>query len=138
MSNVPNDSPMYNRWQDQALLEGPQTRRRDLALILRSVQDFISGFRALHFVGPCVTVFGSARFNEGHEYYELGPSCWQRAESTRLHGDDRRWARADGSRQPRRQRGGWALGGVLDQVVRRGTDEPVSGSLGGGALLLRA
>ena len=22
------------------------------------------GFRALHFVGPCVTVFGSARFNE--------------------------------------------------------------------------
>ena len=55
------DSPMYNRWQDQALLEDPQTRRRDLGLILRSLQDFISGFRALHFVGPCVTVFGSAR-----------------------------------------------------------------------------
>ena len=72
MSNVPKDSPVYNRWQDQALLEGPQTRRRDLGLILRSLQDFISGFRALHFVGPCVTVFGSARFNEGHEYYELG------------------------------------------------------------------
>ena len=57
---------MRNGWQDQALLEGPQTRRRDLGLILRSVQDFVSGFRALHFVGPCVTVFGSARFNEGH------------------------------------------------------------------------
>lgn len=32
------------------------------------------GFRALHFVGPTVTVFGSARFNEGHPYYELGRS----------------------------------------------------------------
>jgi hypothetical protein len=29
------------------------------------------GFRALHFVGPCVTVFGSARFPEGHRHYEL-------------------------------------------------------------------
>ena len=30
------------------------------------------GFRALHFVGPCVTVFGSARFNADHPYYDLG------------------------------------------------------------------
>jgi uncharacterized protein (TIGR00730 family) len=30
------------------------------------------GFRALHFVGPCVTVFGSARFKPDHPYYELG------------------------------------------------------------------
>ena len=33
--------------------------------------DFVSGFRGLAFVGPCVTVFGSARFHEGHEYYGL-------------------------------------------------------------------
>jgi len=26
----------------------------------------------LHFVGPCVTVFGSARFKTDHPYYELG------------------------------------------------------------------
>ncbi len=31
------------------------------------------GFRALHFVGPCVTVFGSARFKADHPYYEQGP-----------------------------------------------------------------
>jgi uncharacterized protein (TIGR00730 family) len=30
------------------------------------------GFRRLHFVGPCATVFGSARFKEGHPYYALG------------------------------------------------------------------
>ena len=31
----------------------------------------IYGFRKLHFVGPCVTVFGSARFDEGHRYYAM-------------------------------------------------------------------
>jgi len=59
-------------WEDRILLEGPQTRWRDLALVLRSVRDFIRGFRALTFAGPCVTVFGSARFGKGHEYYKLG------------------------------------------------------------------
>ena len=34
--------------------------------------EFVRGFRALHFVGPCVTVFGSARFAEDHPYYRLG------------------------------------------------------------------
>lgn len=33
--------------------------------------EFIRGFRTLHFVGPCVTVFGSARFHEDHPYYQL-------------------------------------------------------------------
>lgn len=56
---------------DVVLLEGPHSRRRELALVLRTVRDFIAGFRVLHFVGPCVTVFGSARFREGHQYYEL-------------------------------------------------------------------
>ena len=63
--------PHGNGWEDRALLEGPQTRRKDLGLVLRSVRDFVRGFRVLHFAGPCVTVFGSARFNEGHQYYQL-------------------------------------------------------------------
>ncbi|MGH7890440.1 MAG: TIGR00730 family Rossman fold protein [Thermodesulfobacteriota bacterium] len=40
--------------------------------------EFIKGFRKLHFVGPCVTVFGSARFTESHPYYELGRVLGQR------------------------------------------------------------
>ena len=40
--------------------------------MLRTVLDFIRGFRALHFVGPCVTVFGSARFDESHPEYAVG------------------------------------------------------------------
>jgi uncharacterized protein (TIGR00730 family) len=55
--------------EERILLEGPHSRRRELRLVLRSVRDFIAGFRALHFAGPCVTVFGSARFTEGHAAY---------------------------------------------------------------------
>jgi uncharacterized protein (TIGR00730 family) len=40
-------------------------------MILRTLREMITGFRALHFVGPCVTVFGSARFPETHPYYKF-------------------------------------------------------------------
>jgi len=39
--------------------------------VLGIAAEFIRGFRRLHFVGPCVTVFGSARFQESHPYYAL-------------------------------------------------------------------
>ncbi|MEY3367511.1 MAG: hypothetical protein RI973_666 [Bacteroidota bacterium] len=51
-------------------LEGPKSRHTELSFALRVVWQFIKGFRALHFVGPCITVFGSARYREGHPYYE--------------------------------------------------------------------
>jgi uncharacterized protein (TIGR00730 family) len=53
-------------------LQGPQPRRKELVRAVRIFLEFIRGFRALHFVGPCVTVFGSARFKEDHPYYTLG------------------------------------------------------------------
>lgn len=56
---------------DRVLLEGPHSRFQELRLLLRAGRDFIRGFRALHFVGPCVTVFGSARFDEHHRYYAM-------------------------------------------------------------------
>jgi uncharacterized protein (TIGR00730 family) len=40
-------------------------------MLLRIFREFFRGFRKLHFVGPCVTVFGSARFKEDHPYYGL-------------------------------------------------------------------
>jgi uncharacterized protein (TIGR00730 family) len=52
-------------------LEGPQSRWAEFTFTIKTMLDFIRGFRALHFAGPCVTVFGSARFNEHHEYYKL-------------------------------------------------------------------
>jgi hypothetical protein len=55
------DAIDIDRTDDRVLLEGPYSRRKELFLVLRAVRDFIAGFRALHFSGPCVTIFGSAR-----------------------------------------------------------------------------
>jgi len=52
-------------------LHGPQHRGSELIRVLRIAAEFIRGFRALHFVGPCVSVFGSARFGPSHPYYAL-------------------------------------------------------------------
>jgi uncharacterized protein (TIGR00730 family) len=56
---------------DRVLLEGPHSRFQELILLARAGRDFVRGFRGLHFVGPCVTVFGSARFDEHHKYYAM-------------------------------------------------------------------
>lgn len=51
-------------------LEGPQSRWAEFQFTFRALKDFIRGFRTLHFAGPCVTIFGSARFDENHPYYK--------------------------------------------------------------------
>ncbi len=53
-------------------LEGPKSRGSELIYIFKVAYQFFKGFRKLHFVGPCVTVFGSARFTPEHKYYQLG------------------------------------------------------------------
>ena len=40
-------------------------------MLFHIAREFVRGFRMLHFVGPCVSVFGSARFREDHPYYGL-------------------------------------------------------------------
>lgn len=50
-------------------LEGPRSRWEELKFTFRILGETIKGFRTLHFVGPCVTVFGSARFKEDHKWY---------------------------------------------------------------------
>ena len=55
---------------EQSFLSGPQPRIVELWRAFRIFTSIIRGFRALHFVGPCVTFFGSARFKEDHPYYE--------------------------------------------------------------------
>ena len=52
-------------------LEGPRSRWEDFKFVIKVLIEFIKGFRALHFVGPCVTIFGSARFGEDSPYYQL-------------------------------------------------------------------
>ncbi len=52
-------------------LRGPQSRWEEFWFTIKVLIEFVRGFRALHFVGPCVTFFGSARFGEDHPYYSL-------------------------------------------------------------------
>ncbi len=64
--------------EERFFLEGPRSRHRELHSVLSIVWELVKGFRALHFVGPCVTVFGSARFKEDHPYYALARTVGQR------------------------------------------------------------
>jgi uncharacterized protein (TIGR00730 family) len=64
--------PNTGESEDQYFLEGPHSRVREFRFAFKVFLEFIRGFRVLHFTGPCVTVFGSARFGEGHPYYTQG------------------------------------------------------------------
>jgi uncharacterized protein (TIGR00730 family) len=52
-------------------LQGPAPRKHEFWQAFRMFRELVYGFRKLHFVGPCVTVFGSARFDEHHRYYGM-------------------------------------------------------------------
>ncbi len=53
-----------------SFLKGPRSRWAELSFTFRVARQFIKGFRKLHFVGPCITVFGSARFAEDNPWYQ--------------------------------------------------------------------
>lgn len=57
--------------KEASFLEGPHSRWKEFSYLMHVMKEFIHGLRKLHFVGPCVTVFGSARFKETHPYYEM-------------------------------------------------------------------
>lgn len=57
--------------EEQKFLEGPRARWKELKYVGGVIMQFLKGFRSLHFIGPCVTVFGSARFDENHQYYKM-------------------------------------------------------------------
>lgn len=65
----PPIQPLLTDTLTQAL-DGPKDRQSELRFVFEIGWQFLKGLRTLHFVGPCVTVFGSARFREGHSYYE--------------------------------------------------------------------
>jgi len=58
-----------NSKQEIRFLEGPQSRWSEFVFSVKVLFEFIKGFRTLHFAGPCVTIFGSARFGEDHPTY---------------------------------------------------------------------
>lgn len=57
--------------EERAFLDGPRNRFKELWFTFKVQYQFIRAFRKLHFIGPCVTVFGSARFDKNNTYYKL-------------------------------------------------------------------
>lgn len=66
---IPAEQPGRRR-EERKYLEGPQGRGFELRHAFRVLREYISALRALHFLGPCVTVFGSARLGEETHSYE--------------------------------------------------------------------
>ena len=73
MDNPPKQPKPKVRSSQQEIrfLQGPHSRKFELLRLGRISWEFLRGFRKLHFIGPCVTFFGSARFTEDHPYYAL-------------------------------------------------------------------
>jgi uncharacterized protein (TIGR00730 family) len=69
---------MRQNHTERRFLAGPASRLAELRRALRIFAELLRGFRALHFLGPCVTVFGSARFQEGNPHYELAREMGRR------------------------------------------------------------
>src|SRR4051812_37013626 len=74
----PPGSALWRAWstaahalEDFKLLQGPRRRLEEAARLLRINREFMRGFRAFPSAGPCVTIFGSARFPPDHQYYAL-------------------------------------------------------------------
>ena len=51
-------------------LDGPHSRWQEFKFAFSVFLELIKGVRSLHFIGPCVTIFGSARFNDKNQYYK--------------------------------------------------------------------
>jgi len=80
MSNKQNDNdPMDQEFtwerrltlEDKTFLRGPRKIHRELIRAFKIFLESARGFFAFRHITNCVTVFGSARFHEYHEYYKL-------------------------------------------------------------------
>lgn len=70
---IPPKEPVY--------LEGPKSRGYELLFAWNVFREIIRAIRCLHFIGPGITVFGSARFKEDHKYYECAREFGKRIAS---------------------------------------------------------
>jgi uncharacterized protein (TIGR00730 family) len=57
--------------EEREFLVGARTVNHEMRRLKRINAEFEKGFSRLLHIGPAVTVFGSARYREGHRYYEL-------------------------------------------------------------------
>src|SRR6195952_1853274 len=76
-----NDQPIIAPKQP-LYLDGPHSRGFELRFALKVFWKILEGNRKLYFIGPCITIFGSARFQEDHRYYQAARSIGARIAKT--------------------------------------------------------
>ncbi len=67
-----------SREEEKEFLRGGRDQPQELATAGRVFLEFVKGFRTLRDIGRCVTVFGSARFDEDHRYYQMARELGQK------------------------------------------------------------
>ena len=53
------------------LRDWTETRAHSSWQVFKIMAEFVQGFEAMAKIGPCISIFGSARTQPGHKYYEL-------------------------------------------------------------------
>ncbi|MEW6773809.1 MAG: TIGR00730 family Rossman fold protein [Bacteroidota bacterium] len=62
---------IHLNYDEYDFIEKKQSRWKEFVFLIKVLTEFIKGFRTFHFIDHCITIFGSARFKEGDEYYEI-------------------------------------------------------------------
>lgn len=70
--------------EDKQLLRGSRKIHREILRALNIFIECVKGFIAFRHITNCITVFGSARFNEDHEYYQLARHVGQELAKSRF------------------------------------------------------
>ncbi len=76
MKNAKDFTPVGSK-KETEFLDGPHSRWKELKFLFQVFWEFFYGIRKLHFTGPCITVFGSARFTEDNKYYQMSREIGQ-------------------------------------------------------------
>jgi len=64
-------TPQFRLSQSESIfVREPLSRYKNLVFVLKVLYNFIKAFRRMHFIGPCITVFGSARFGPDTDHYK--------------------------------------------------------------------
>jgi uncharacterized protein (TIGR00730 family) len=66
----PNDEEekIIRAFQDK---DWNQIKTADSWVVFKVISEFVEGFEKLGKIGPCVSIFGSARVKEDHKYYKM-------------------------------------------------------------------
>lgn len=64
-------NPIMQNKEEFEFIVKKQSRWKEFKFLIKVLIEFIKGFRAFHFIDRSITIFGSARFDENHPYYQI-------------------------------------------------------------------